>query len=138
MKASDRNIIAIRKFSSSVFCLAILLCGITSCDKPSETNCETGTVSFSQNVLPILNANCSLSGCHSGTSTKGGLNLSDSIAYQKLLQTGSGYVKPSNPSGSIVIAEMKSSSSPMPPTGNLEACKIETIYKWIEQGALNN
>ncbi|MFM7023051.1 MAG: hypothetical protein ACKOXB_08735 [Flavobacteriales bacterium] len=95
-------------------------------------------ISFSKDVLPILNAHCSTVGCHSGTSPEGGLNLSDSLAYKELLHPGSGYIDTLNPSFSLLYAQMKSTSLPMPPSGKLDDCKLETILQWIQQKAKNN
>ncbi|MCX6182964.1 MAG: hypothetical protein NT150_13665 [Bacteroidetes bacterium] len=96
------------------------------------------TVSFSKDVLPLLNANCSYAGCHSGVSPAGGLDLADSVAYKELLKPGSGYVDTLNPSFSILYAQMKSTSNPMPPSGKLDDCKLQLILKWLEQKAKNN
>ena len=96
------------------------------------------TVSFSADVLPILNANCSTVGCHSGNFPEGGFDLADSVAYKELTHPGSGYVDTLNPSFSILYAQMKSTSNPMPPTGKLDDCKLELILKWIQQKAKNN
>jgi len=96
------------------------------------------TVSFSKDVLPILNANCSYAGCHSGSSPAGGFDIADSVAYKELTHPGSGYVDTLNPTFSILYAEMKSTTTPMPPSGNLEDCKLQLILKWIEQKAKNN
>ncbi len=96
------------------------------------------TVSFKNDVLPILHANCSTVGCHSGASPEAGFNLADSVAYKELTHPGSGYVDTLNPSFSILYVQMKSTSIPMPPSGNLENCKLQLILKWIQQKAPNN
>lgn len=123
----------------------ILLTGIIffSCrnDKIEGSPCNSSvpaSVSFSGNLLPIFRAYCSIPGCHSGGSPTGNLNLEDPVAYSQLLHPGSGYVDTLNPSFSVVYIQMTSSSQPMPPTGKLEACKIEMVLRWIQQGARNN
>jgi hypothetical protein len=96
------------------------------------------TVSFSSDIIPLFNTHCSLSGCHSGSSPEGDLNLEASMAYTQLTSGNSGYVDTVNPEFSVLYVSMKSVSSPMPPTGNLDDCTTELVLKWIEQNAKNN
>ncbi|HNQ61750.1 MAG TPA: hypothetical protein PKJ62_05120 [Bacteroidia bacterium] len=101
------------------------------CDLPD-------VVSFSNDILPIFNANCGLSGCHSGSSPEGNLDLTTTNAYAQLTSGSSGYVDTVNPELSVLIASMRSVSDPMPPSGNLDDCNINLIMKWIGQSAPNN
>jgi len=96
------------------------------------------TVSFSQDVLPILNTQCSVPGCHTGAANAGSLNLDASVAYTKLSNYGSGYIDTLNPEFSVLYSKLISSSDVMPPTGKLDNCKIQLILKWIQQKAKNN
>jgi hypothetical protein len=95
-------------------------------------------ISFQNNVLPLIRDNCSLPACHSGGSPTGNLNLEDSLAYTSLSKPGSGYLNLVNPTKSLLYSQMISSSTPMPPTGLLDSCKINLVLKWIQQGAKNN
>lgn len=105
--------------------------GISPCDLkiPDE-------VTFKNDVLPLIQSNCSISGCHSGTNPAGHLNLEDSLAYDKLLQSGSGYIKVGNPKSSIVYLELTAETNYMPPSGKLSDCEVELVLRWIEQGAV--
>jgi hypothetical protein len=96
------------------------------------------TVSFSKHVQPIFDAHCNEAGCHSGASPAGKLNLEASVAYAQLLQKSKGYVDTLNPNYSVLYADMNSTSNPMPPSGRLDACKINLVYKWVQQKAKNN
>jgi hypothetical protein len=96
------------------------------------------TVSFSGNIIPVFRNNCSLSGCHSGAYPTGHLNLDSAAAYSQLMQQGKGYVDTLYPTHSVLYIQMTSTSKPMPPTGNLDACTTKMILKWIEQKAENN
>lgn len=120
-------------------------CGIAfiSCskDKNDGEACNStlpDTISFQNDVLPIFNSSCSLSACHRGTFPAGNLNLEASQAYEELTKPGSGYVNTGNPTHSILYSMLISKTQPMPPDEKLDPCKIETILRWIEQGALNN
>ena len=106
-----------------------------------EINCNTvlpETVSFNNHVLPLFGKNCSLSGCHSGNSPAGNLNLEPAFAYSKLSKRGSGYIDTLKPEKSVLYSALVSVSNPMPPTGNLAKCDIELIRKWMLQKAKNN
>jgi len=93
-------------------------------------------VSFQQDIVPIFNRSCNTSGCHSGSSPAGNLNLEPVVAYNELI-TG-GYVDTIKPRFSLLYAQMNSVSNPMPPTGKLDSCTIQLVLKWIEQKAKNN
>lgn len=95
-------------------------------------------VSFNRDIKPILSSNCAISGCHSGSTPEGNLNLEPSLAYNQLKKSGSGYIDTSDPKGSVLYSSMVSVSDPMPPLGNLDPCSIELILKWMQQGALDN
>src|SRR5438270_76179 len=81
------------------------------------------TVSFSKNLIPLFHANCSLSGCHSGSSPQGHLNLEDSSAFSELMKPGKGYINTGNPTFSFLYSQMTSATTPMPPSGLLSACQ---------------
>jgi len=114
-----------------------LLISISSCTKdyyviPDIT--ITDTVSFANDVLPIFSTNCALSGCH----ITGGIapDLSPINAYDNLNLYS--LVDTANPEESTIYIRMNSTSSPMPPSGNLQPLEIATVLAWIEQGANNN
>lgn len=125
--------------------LVLAWCGIAfiSCnnDKGDGDVCTSmlpDTLSFHADVIPIFTASCSIYACHSGSLPTGNLNLEPSQAYEELTRPGSGYVNTGNPTHSILYSMLISKTQPMPPDGKLDPCQIETILRWIEQGALNN
>jgi hypothetical protein len=125
------------------YLLSIFLLGSCTRDKGKlavpDTSCKTPeTVSFSKDVMPVFNKYCGTSGCHSGASPAGNLNLDQSVAYNQLLHPSSGYVDTITPKYSLLYAQMNSVSQPMPPTGKLDPCTIDLVYKWIQQKAKNN
>jgi hypothetical protein len=118
----------IRKITLAVFLAGML----ASCyyDVESELypeGCETPeVVSFEQDVQPIVDLNCAISGCH----VYGGEGVG-------LLDTYSG-VKAIVDSGDLEFRVFESPDNPMPPTGQLGECDLELILRWINQGALDN
>jgi hypothetical protein len=108
-----------------------------SCEKKIISSVQPlpDIVSFSHHIMPIFNAHCNVSGCHSGGSSTGELNLSPGFAYSKLFADGEiDTVNASNSNLYIMVA-----SCQMPKAGNkLSDYDIGLIQKWIRQKAKNN
>ena len=86
-----------------------------------------GTVSYSQKVVPILQASCY--NCHTGSFPSGNQLMGTYAADKAMGQNGKLY-------GTIAHS---SGFSPMPKGGaKLSACQIAVVKKWIDQGMLNN
>lgn len=100
---------------------------VKGCDPPVQ-------VSYQQNIQPIFDTYC-VSGCHSGSSPEGGLNLEASVSYAQL---SNGYVDTLNPNNSLLHFQMNNASNIMPPSGKLDQCTLDLIDKWMEQKAKNN
>jgi hypothetical protein len=114
----------------SVLCVVLISCLTTGCYYDNEEylygTCDTTSVTFSQDIKPILDANCI--NCHSG----GAINLttydgvkakvSDSTLYKSISYSYSG----------------ANSSKNMPSSGKLDDCSINKVKAWIDEGALNN
>jgi hypothetical protein len=98
--------------------------------------CDPATVYFATQVLPILQSNCALSGCHDEASRQDGVILT---SYQRVMQTAD--VRPGNLSGSDlyeVITETRADKRmPPPPRQMLTSAQINIIRDWILQGAKN-
>lgn len=106
--------------------------------KPVVTCNIPQVISYSSDIQKIFNESCALSGCHSGNNPAGNLNLDASVSYQQLMQNGSGYVDTIQPNFSLLYAQMNSVSNPMPPSGKLDACRLDAVLRWIQQKAKNN
>jgi hypothetical protein len=103
---------------------------ISACTKdkvqpaPVDTACSD-TISFANDILPIMENNCT--GCHNANNTSGGYDLTNHAGVT--LNTGKLY-------GSIVH---DGSASSMPQGGDKIAnASIQKVYCWINQGAKNN
>ena len=87
-------------------------------------------VSFDADIVPIFEASCNTSGCHSGAVPP---NLEREVAYKNLISGG--YVT------DIIAAENNILYQKID-GGSMEvyATDLERAYikKWIEEGALNN
>lgn len=112
-------------------CITVL--SISSCyyDKEEilfpQSVCDTGTVSFSRSVVPILSSNCT--SCHGGNTPSGGIRL-DTYAGTKV-QAANGKLF-----GAVSHA---AGFSPMPKNSSqLGKCNLTQIKKWIDAGAPDN
>ena len=98
-------------------------------------DCE---INFTDHVMPLINANCT-GYCHTGSSAyDGGLNLE---SYTGLMNGGNSgpALIPYYPDYSLIIQKLNGDApgSQMPLQGNpLPNNYINTIYYWIEQGAI--
>jgi hypothetical protein len=108
----------------------------SSATKTKGTN--DGRLRFSQDVAPILVANCIR--CHSGDGvgvTKGKLNLSTFANLQKGTPDHQ-VISPKNPEESSLVLRIKGLETPrMPQGGNqvLSDAAIATVERWVKEGA---
>jgi len=125
---------------NSKFLLSILLVGavvvyLAGCSKESEdrlrgnTVCDTTDVSYSLQVVPILQNNCYA--CHGSGSTSGsgGIDLS---SYTKIkVYADNGYLV-----GNVTHAPGYIGMPYGLPM--LPSCEVNTIVAWVHQGTKNN
>lgn len=122
-----------RKFLLVAVAIVGTMFWLGSCSKESAdrlagaTTCDTTNVSYSQQILPILQDNCYT--CHQGSSPVSGIDLSNFAILQAHVKNGD--VKSAvTHTGSV---------TPMPyGLPMLPSCEVNTIVAWIDQGALNN
>jgi len=98
--------------------------------------CDPEKIYFDLDVLPILKSNCAKSGCHDVATAQNGIILD---SYENVINTGK--IKPFDPGDSEIYEKIVDTDpeNRMPPEPNnpLVASQIETISKWILQGALD-
>jgi len=122
---------------------------VTTTTSSTTTTTTLTPVSFSADVQPIFAGNCALPFCHTGPVPQQHLDLSPRRAYASLVGVpsvecpGTARVQPSAPEQSYVIAKLAGEGvcfvgSRMPLGGVLPAADIETIRRWISEGALDN
>ena len=117
-------LVALFSLSSCYYDHEDILYGATSNQPCVDT---TGTVSYSQKVVPILQASCYT--CHSGSFPSGNQLMGTYTADKAMGQNGKLYGTISHGAG----------FSPMPKgAAKLSACQIAVVKKWIDQGMLNN
>lgn len=94
----------------------------------------TRTVTFSQDIIPIFNKSCNLSGCHGA----GGQvpNLTPAAAYNSLIIGN--YVNKANPEESYIYLKMTGKKGTVMPPSGMNKDYNALMLAWIKQGALNN
>tara|TARA_B110000503_G_C7140522_1_gene410644 strand:+ start:54 stop:410 length:357 start_codon:yes stop_codon:yes gene_type:complete len=116
--------------SKNTVAVILLTTLLYSCYKDKEDSlfgsvqCETTTVSFSADIMPILSTSCSTVGCHVQGGSGNGL-------FENYNQ-----VKAKIDNGSFrqrVVVQKD-----MPPSAPLKDCQVKHIEQWILDGALNN
>lgn len=134
-----------------VFCL--FGAGVQAC-AGDGTGLDDGlgrTPTFAADVQPIFTANCTFSGCHSGTSPQQGQNLTAGQAWFNIVnvpskESGLLRVKPGAPDESYLVHKIQGTQTTVGGSGSrmpLQGCclspgQIGTIRAWIAAGALNN
>ena len=102
---------------------------------PLTTNpCSPDSVYFVNEIMPIISSNCAKSGCHDAASHKEGVILTN---YTNIMR----YVTPGNASGSklyTIINRTDNDRMPPAPLPAIPQDQKNKIFKWINQGALNN
>lgn len=119
-----------------------IACGGGSATQPAmRSRCEgmaPDQPSYAMHIQPIFNANCTFSGCH-GANPPSGLRLT---SWNELMQGGvSGpAVIPGNAEDSLLVKRIEGRIAPRMPLNRDPLCdfQIQTIRRWIDQGALNN
>ncbi len=127
-----------KKFTKSHIISALVLLSITAEISCTHSISPQPIVSFSKDIIPILNAGCLLnSGCHLGAnSLNHEIDLDSAVAYTSL--TSKGYITTKNPTASIFYVELTTGVMPKPPLAALPAGEQKLILLWIEQGAKDN
>jgi hypothetical protein len=103
---------------------------IISCEHESNPTQNLAGVSFSKNIVPILNSSCNYSGCHNSH------NYSNFPleTYNDVINYGQAI--PFKPVQSDFYNVLTNGF--MPRGDTISHLKQQLIYDWIAQGALNN
>lgn len=99
-----------------------------------SATCSTDSVYFVNDIQPLLNSNCAMSGCHDNGSHKDGVRMTD---YANIMEE----VKAGNASDSKlykVIIRTDNERMPPPPMAAFTTEQKALVQKWINQGAKNN
>jgi hypothetical protein len=103
-------------------------------EEPTEAPPEAGSVSFSEEVLPILTSRCRR--CHGSDRVEDGIDL---LSYEAVMAGGVNgpVVIPGDSAMSSLVQSIVSGDMPKR-APNLPATEIGTISTWVDEGALDN
>jgi len=123
---------------------------ILGCSEESTTEPPANTPAplskLSDIQSKVFNTSCALSGCHGSTNNQANLLLTEGNSFSNLVNVQSVLfpqfkrVVPDSSSKSLIIKILKGEVSPRMPFNRepLSAATIDSIAKWIDNGALNN
>jgi mono/diheme cytochrome c family protein len=98
---------------------------------PAPEPCDPGIVDFTNEIYPMIQSNCAMSGCHVGPNAAEDMDFSTYAGIRA-------EVKPGDPNDSElyeVLFETGDDLMPPPPMAPLSAAQKARIRLWIEQGA---
>ncbi|MBX2983578.1 MAG: hypothetical protein KF843_12945 [Flavobacteriales bacterium] len=89
--------------------------------------CDTTSTGYANSVLPIIQSNCAIPGCH----VPGGSGTGDFTSFSGLqTQVTNGKL--------IQAVQQTGGAAFMPPNGKLTDCEIDKITVWVNGGAQQN
>ncbi len=121
---------------------------LNSCSDSIVSECEIDSNSIKINSTyssiqkELFNKNCI--SCHSGSLPAGLLDLSAGVSYSNLINVNNAdrnmlLVAPNESQNSYLIKKLTANdNSIMPPSGKLSNSIIDSVIKWIDNGAPNN
>lgn len=125
----------------------MVIVGDNSSPRQTDTIIVNVAVSFSQQIQPIFNAGCAVSGCHLPGGS-GPMSLATGVSHGALVGipatggpcAGDQRVQPGNPNASALVKRLEGTCGTRMPIGGpqLSGAQIQLIRDWITQGAQNN
>lgn len=95
----------------------------------ATTTCDTTTVTFTADILPIMNAKCATAGCHDSQTKQNGYDMGTYAGVKMVVDDGK----------LVGCIRWDNGFLPMPQgMTKVDDCSINKIVRWVNQGALNN
>ena len=132
------------KMSSKISTLFLTLAvsvSLTSCYYDTEEElypdsgtvvCDTTSVSYTTDIVPIMNSKCSYSGCHAGANAAAGIPLETYAGVKEYLVADKARFI------SSIIWDGSASNMPKGASSKMIDCNINTVKAWINSGYPNN
>lgn len=123
-----------KRIGASLGGLALMTMALTGCYYDNEeelyqyyyenNQCDTANVTFADDIFPIIQGNCAISGCHIAGGAGNGI-FENHAGVKAKVDNGSFFTR--------VIDQRD-----MPPGAPLNDCQIEKLTAWLNAGAPNN
>ena len=142
-----RRVMKIRKIIlSSILIIASVV--FISCSEDQTTAPQMSVAPFAKfsDIKAKVFINCTDAQCHSNAGSSGGLVLESNVAYNNLVGVQSNLfpqfkrVEAGSSANSLIIKILRGEVTPQMPFNRtpLPAATIDSIAKWIDNGALDN
>jgi len=118
----------LNSFPAVTFTMVLLIFMCVSCQHEGIPADQMEQICFNQQVLPIFQNSCAISGCHNAQTAEGGYVFTD---YSNIMKS----ITPGNASKSKAYKAITSQIQLMPPHNPLPMDKRILIRVWIDQGA---
>jgi len=137
------------KYIKVFFLLLGIVLLVMNCSKdtpleppPPATKLST----FSEIQKRVFDTGCNTAGCHAGSNPAANLDLTAANSYNQLVEVNSALVPSrkrvdrNNSTESVLVQILRGDVSPRMPLGGtpLSSATIDSIAKWIDEGAVNN
>ena len=128
------------KISFIIFSFSICI-GLTGCYYDTEeelypdsgsTICDTVSVSYANDIVPIVSSKCSNPSCHAGVNAAAGIPLETYAGVKAYLDADKALFI------SSIIWDGNASNMPKGASAKMSDCNIKTIRAWINNGYPNN
>ena len=128
------------KISTLFLTLAVSI-SLTSCYYDTEEElypdsgtvvCDTTSVSYTTDIVPIMNSKCSYSGCHAGANAAAGIPLETYAGVKEYIDADKARFI------SSIFWDGNASNMPKGASTKMIDCNINTIKAWINSGYPNN
>lgn len=128
-----------------LFAVIMISCSEDQSTAPTTPSSNAPLAKFSDIKAKVFTG-CQGSQCHSSSGNQGNLILESGVAFSNLANVQSALfpqfkrVEPGNSANSLLIKILKGEVSPRMPLNGaaLSSATIDSIAKWIDQGAQNN
>jgi len=137
-----------------VVCLGLAALAAAGCGTKKKLPFEPGggppppDATFTRVQGEVFSVSCALSGCHSGSSPTGGMNLSAGVAYGNIVLVPSteradlDRIQPGEPDLSYLVKKIRGDpdivGSPMPLIGTITSAQRQLVIDWVRRGAPND
>ena len=128
------------KISFIIFSFSMCI-GLTGCYYDTEeelypdsgsTICDTFSVSYANDIVPIVSSKCSNPSCHAGVNAAAGIPLETYAGVKAYLDADKALFI------SSIIWDGNASNMPKGASAKMSDCNINTIRAWINNGYPNN
>ena len=139
-----RKLLALALLGSVVLSLVAALGCTEKVSLPTELPPgPTGPPMTPDSIQAIFTSRCAVTGCHTGPTPQGGMDLTAGSSYANTVNVPSGAcnaldrIEPNDPDGSCLVRRIQGTQPPRMPFQQtpLTAAQIAMIRNWISQGA---